>query len=88
MPNISFYNRLIQIQKHLGIGRRGHIYLDDQPINRKDFGDITTYLSKFFNTTYTSVIYKLECLELITYNRKVDSYKEDLRNIYNDFDDF
>lgn len=81
MPNISFYNRLIHIQKHLGIGRRGHIYLDDQPINRKDFGDITTYLSKFFKTTYTSVIFKLETLELITYYRKVDNYKDELRNI-------
>ena len=86
MPNISFYSRLVHVQKHLGIGRRGHIYLDDQPINRKDFGYITTYLSEFFNTSYTSVIYKLESLELITYNRKVDSYKEELRDIYNDFE--
>lgn len=86
MPNNVFYNRLIHIQKHLGIGRQGHIYLDDQPINRRDFGNITSYLTEFFATTYTSVIYKLESLELITYNRRIDSYKKELRNIYNDFD--
>ncbi len=81
LPNSSFYNRLVHIQAQLGISRRGHIYLDDQPINRKDFGDITTYLSRFFNTTYTSVIMKLESMNLIIYNRKVDSYKNELRNI-------
>ena len=84
MPNISFYNRLLHIQEILGISKRGHIFLDDQPINRKDFGDITTYLSKFFHTTYTSVILKLETLDLITYNRKTDSYKDELRNILYD----
>lgn len=87
LPNISFYNRLIHIQKHLGISRFGHIYLDDQPINRKDFGDITTYLSNFFDTSYTSVIYKLESLNLITYDRKKDDYKKELRNLYNEFSD-
>ncbi|RTQ51635.1 ImmA/IrrE family metallo-endopeptidase [Hymenobacter gummosus] len=87
MPSVSFYNRLVHVQRYLGISRAGHIYLDDQPINRKDFGDITTYLSKFFKTTYTSVIYRLETLELITYNRKKDEYRENFRNFYRDFED-
>lgn len=86
MPNNSFYTRLLAIQKKLGISKAGHIYLDDQPINRKDFGDITTYLVKHFNTTYTSVIYKLESLELITYNRKKDDFQTELRNYYIDSD--
>jgi Zn-dependent peptidase ImmA (M78 family) len=84
MPNNSFYTRLIAIQKHLGISRTGHIYLDDQPINRRDFGEITTYLVEHFNTTYTSIIYKLEGLDLITYNRKQDDYLTELRDIYTD----
>jgi Zn-dependent peptidase ImmA (M78 family) len=87
MPNSTFFTRLIYIQKQLGISRAGHIYLDDQPVNRKDYGDITTYLSNFFNTTYTSVILKLESLELITYNRKIDHYKSTLRNLLNNIND-
>ena len=79
MPSNTFYNRLLHIQEYLGITRRGYIYLDDQPINRRDFGDITKYLAEYFNTTYTSVIYKLESLDLITYDRKVDGYKSELR---------
>lgn len=88
MPNNSFYTRLFAIQKHLGISRAGHIYLDDQPINRQDFGKITTYLVEHFKTTYTSVIYKLESLELITHNRKKDDFQSELRNYYatSDFD--
>ncbi|TMO89407.1 hypothetical protein, partial [Pseudoalteromonas ruthenica] len=73
-----FYTRLFAIQEYLGISKAGHIYLDDQPINRQDFGKITTYLVKHFNTTYTSVIYRLESLELITYNRKKDDYQTEL----------
>jgi len=86
MPRNSFYTRLFAIQEYLGISKAGHIYLDDQPINRQDFGKITTYLVKHFNTTYTSVIYRLESLELITYNRKKDDYQTELRNYYADTD--
>ncbi len=84
LPSNSFYTRLILVQKSLGISKYGHIYLDDQPINRQDFKQITNYLSQHFNTTYTSVLYKLENLELITYDRRPDNFKEELRNFYNE----
>ncbi|MBI3233523.1 MAG: ImmA/IrrE family metallo-endopeptidase [Bacteroidetes bacterium] len=87
MPNLVFYTRLVYIQKQLGIKREGHIYLDDQPVNRKDFGDITTYLANFFNTSYTSVIMKLESLGLITYDRSQDKFKSVLRNLFNDIEE-
>jgi Zn-dependent peptidase ImmA (M78 family) len=87
MPNSVFYTRLVYIQRQLGISRFGHIYLDDQPVNRKDFREITTYLSTFFNTTNKSVILKLESLQLITYDRKKDQYKTTLRNLFDEFND-
>ncbi|MEO6718887.1 MAG: ImmA/IrrE family metallo-endopeptidase [Ferruginibacter sp.] len=83
LPKSSFYTRLVQTQRQLGISRVGFIYLDDQPINRQDFYKIISTLSQFFGTTMTSVIFKLENLNLITYDRKIDDYKSELRSIYN-----
>lgn len=68
IPTISLYSRLIFIQKSFGISKSGHIYLDEQPVNKRDFGQVTNYLADFFNTTPTSIIYRLENLDLISYN--------------------
>lgn len=86
LPNNSFYYRLIFIQTKLGIspGKRGHIYLDDQPVNQKDYGNIIQYLSEFFRTTPTTIIFKLKSMELITYDRKIDSFESSLRNVMSD----
>jgi Zn-dependent peptidase ImmA (M78 family) len=82
MPNDTFCRKLVQVQEKLGISKRGYIYLDDQPINKRDFIDITSYLCEFFNTTFTSVKYKLESLDLIKYDQKKDMYRDELRNMY------
>lgn len=86
LPNISFYARLIYIQAKLGISpsKQGHIYLDDQQVNQKDFRDIIKYLSEFFHTTPTTIISKLQTMELITFNRKIDSFESSLRNVLSD----
>ena len=83
LPNKSLTHQLIEIQKHLGISKYGHIYLDDQPINRQDFAEITKYLSTFFNTTKTSIIYRLEGLGLLTYTKPKNEFQYELRNINN-----
>jgi len=89
MPTIAFFNRLCSFQKSIGIAKYGHIFLDDQPVNTQDFGKIIDYLAEFFNTSKTSILYKLEELDLITYARKKDKFKDEAREIYRAlFDDF
>lgn len=89
MPTEAFYNRLCSFQRSIGIAKYGHIFLDDQPVNIQDFEEIVNYLSEFFNTSRLSVQYKLEELELITYARKKDKFKEEARKMYRQlFNDF
>lgn len=90
MPADSFIRKLIEVQTDLGINKVkvGHIYLDDQPINRDDFIKITAYLTTHFNTTYESVKYRLQSLNLITYNRKEDSYNLLIRKIRSFYSNF
>lgn len=67
MPSMNLRFHLGVFQKSIGISRYGHIYLDEQPINRSDFKRIMIYLTNQFNTTSTSIGYRLEELGLITY---------------------
>ena len=80
MPKNTFFSRLIYIQKTLGISKIGSIFLDEQPINKKDFESIVIDLSSYFKTTKTSVKYRLESLNLIKYKKTMkDNYNENLR---------
>lgn len=81
MPKKPFIARLTYCQEQLGISKKGHIFLDDQPVNKQDFMAITNYLLDFYHTTRTSVIYRLEDLELITYARSLNNFKNELRDI-------
>ena len=82
LPEETVVRRLTAIQQKLGIGKTGHIYLDNQPVNRLDFDNILTYMSGFFETTKTSIVYRLENLHLITYATSVNSFQNELRQIY------
>jgi Zn-dependent peptidase ImmA (M78 family) len=86
IPKGSLEMRLIAKQLDLGISKTGHIYLDNQPVNQRDYQDIVTYLAGHFKTTRTSVIYKLEEFGFITYHQPKDKYKEEIRNIYREID--
>lgn len=82
MPEKNIGLHLAFFQKSIGISKYGHVYLDHQKVNREDFKRITHYLSDHFNTSKTSVIYRLEELKLITYAAEKDEYKESLREHY------
>lgn len=81
MPKKPFIARLTYCQEQLGISKKGHIFLDDQPVNKQDFMAITNYLLDFYHTTRTSVIYRIEDLELITYARSLNNFRNELRDI-------
>lgn len=81
MPKRPFIARLMYCQEQLGISKKGQIFLDEQPVNKQDFIAITDYLLEFYNTTRTSIIYRLEDLELITYARSQNNFRNELRDV-------
>jgi Zn-dependent peptidase ImmA (M78 family) len=71
MPKEPLVLHLIFIQLKLGISRNiGKIYLDDQPVNQKDFRKIITYLSHYFNVSKTSVRYRLFSIGCLIHGNK------------------
>lgn len=74
MPKINLHIHLVVIQRKLGISKYGHIYLDKQPVNIRDFISITDYLKRYFNTSKTTIEYKLQELELITYSNDMNRW--------------
>lgn len=79
IPEQNLKVHLILKQMQLGINRHGHIYLDNQPINLQDYHQIMDYLKLQFNTTKTTVLYRLQELGLITVAIQDDFYAANLR---------
>jgi Zn-dependent peptidase ImmA (M78 family) len=65
MPKESILFKLISYQNFRGIRNVGTMYYDDQPINRRDFFDTITYLSNYFDVSFTSLRYRLAELEIL-----------------------
>jgi Zn-dependent peptidase ImmA (M78 family) len=76
LPNKLFLAHFLAFRKYIGISRPHHIYLDDQNINQQDYYKTIDYLADYFKTSKTSVKYRIEDLELITYLTP----KKDLRS--------
>jgi Zn-dependent peptidase ImmA (M78 family) len=84
MPTDTIIARLISIQSKMGISKQGRIYLDNQKINKEDFRNIVYQLATFFQTSKTSVEYRLESLGLIerpAIKEDEDKAKDFLRKI-------
>ena len=77
LPKLLFLPHLIAYRTSIGISRPYHIYLDEQKINQQDYYKTVDYLSDYFGISKTSVKYRIEELELITYTKP----KDDLRNV-------
>ena len=77
LPKLLFLLHLIAYRTSIGISRPYHIYLDEQKINQQDYYKTVDYLSDYFGISKTSVKYRIEELELITYAKP----KDDLRNV-------
>lgn len=76
LPKELFILRLTAYRKSIGIRRPGHIYLDEQTINKQDYYKTVDYLSEYFGISKTAVKFRIEELNLITYAKP----KEGLRN--------
>ncbi|MDD7887016.1 ImmA/IrrE family metallo-endopeptidase [Flavivirga sp. 57AJ16] len=64
---------------------KGNLYLDDQRSSQKHFNAIIAFLAYHFNVSKTSVIYRLEELQLITHNTSVKTVGELIRDYKTNF---
>lgn len=79
MPELIFKSALISVQKELGIGRQGRIFVDHQPVNLGDYYQIIAQLSSYFSVSKTAVEYRLHKLGLVEDHRPMRSVKDILR---------
>ena len=72
MPNKLFCERYVRAYDYIGIPKRifPKIYVDDQPVNIKDFNDLLSYVSKVFGVSKQTVEIRLKHLKLIEDCRK------------------
>lgn len=71
MPEDSIFSRMYSFQRKIGISRASKMYIDNQPVNIKDFRLTIAHLASEFRVTKTNIIYRLNDLELIEYDDKV-----------------
>lgn len=72
LPKVSFLANLWKIQDRLG-KTQGKIYLNDEQRNVKDFMSIIEKLAYFFSVSKTSVIYRLNEMQLVNDQSRVRS---------------
>ena len=72
MPKKLFLERYIRGYELIGIPKRifPKIYVDDQPVNIKDFNDLITYIAKVFCVSKQTVEIRLRKLKLIEDHRR------------------
>lgn len=65
LPEEPFKMQLMGFRKVIGLNCFNKIYLDKQPQNILDYQRTLNYLSKIFNTSQTTIEYRIEELDLI-----------------------
>jgi Zn-dependent peptidase ImmA (M78 family) len=76
MPAVIFTSALINMQKQMGIGRAGKIFIDSQPVNQVDYYNIIAQLSIYFRVSKTAAEYRLRKLGLVEDHRPMRSAKD------------
>ena len=82
LPKVLFLPHLIAYRKSIGISRPEYIYLDEQTINKQDYYKTVDYLSDYFGISKTSVKYRIEELNLITYAKPKDDMRSVIRRTF------
>jgi len=67
LPKDAFIYHFNTFRKEIGISRYSHIYLDNQDINQIDYKRTVDYLSNLFGISKTTIKYRIQELELITF---------------------
>ena len=82
LPKTLFLAHLIAYRKSIGINRAVSIYLDSQRINILDYNKTVDYLSGYFGISKTTVKYRIEEFDLITYAKPKDDLRDIMRKIF------
>lgn len=86
LPRKLFLKELISFRKKIGIPNPQRIYLDDQAVNQQDFYRTIYHLATYFGTSLTAIKFRIEGLDIITYDGKGKNIGDVLRNILSKFD--
>jgi len=81
MPKMVFLSDITKTQKEIGLQGGHKVYLDDQLVNRRDFYSLVGKLSDLYDTTQTSIIYRLKALSKLDIRTKVKSVGQILAEI-------
>ncbi len=82
MSKNSIENRFFEAQDKNGLKPGNPLYVDDQPCNQETFHKIIAELSIFFQTTKTSIIYRLNGLGYINEQYNVRSVGQILNEMF------
>ncbi len=82
LPKDLFIQHLIAFRTSIGISRPQHIYLDSQSINQQDYYKTVEYLSNYFGISKTTVKFRIEEFELITYIKPKEEFRDIIRRTF------
>jgi Zn-dependent peptidase ImmA (M78 family) len=82
LPKVLFIPHLIAFRTSIGISRPYHIHLDSQSINQQDFYKTVEYLSNYFGISKTTVKFRIEEFELITYEKPKEEFRDVIRRAF------
>ena len=83
MPEFPFRARVAYCQIALELPR-GHIYLDDQKDNIRNFLVLIDRLSYLFDVSKTTIIYRLKEFEMLTNKSRLKSIGEHISELFID----
>ena len=84
MPKKTLYSKLNRIKGLYGLRPDSKLYVDDQKSNQIDFYEIIARLSNLFQTTKTSVVYRLNSLGLLDERYNVKHISQIIKDIMSD----
>lgn len=82
LPKVLFIPHLIAFRTSIGISRPYHIHLDSQSINQQDYYKTVEYLSNYFGISKTTVKFRIEEFELITYEKPKEEIRDVIRRAF------
>ena len=82
LPKVLFIPHLTAFRTSIGISRPYHIHLDSQSINQQDYYKTVEYLSKYFGISKTTVKFRIEEFELITYEKPKEEFRDIIRRAF------
>ena len=82
LPKVLFIPHLIAFRTSIGISRPYHIHLDGQSINQQDYYKTVEYLSTYFGISKTTVKFRIEEFELITYEKPKEEFRDVIRRAF------